>query len=186
MMSVKGLAPLYRDSHELPWIPFTPYSTSVKLKLLKIDPVTGQVITLLHVPGGEGLGVHNHHGMVIVYTVQGAWRYLEHEWTAKAGDFVYETAGSQHTLIAEPGEDLVAFIVIEGALEFVLSFQLRPLQGSGWLLVDGIVTLVLAAMIGSAWPISSVWAVGTLVGVSMFSSGITRLMLSAAVRQTVA
>jgi uncharacterized membrane protein HdeD (DUF308 family) len=44
---------------------------------------------------------------------------------------------------------------------------------------------VLAAMIGSAWPISSVWAIGTLVGVSMFFSGITRLMLSAAVRRIV-
>ena len=119
MMSVKGLAPFYRNSHDLPWIPFTPYSATVKLKLLKIDPVTGQVVALLQVPGGEGLGVHNHYGTVIVYTVQGAWRYLEHEWTAKAGDFVYETAGSQHTLIAEPGEDLVAFIVIEGALEFL-------------------------------------------------------------------
>jgi quercetin dioxygenase-like cupin family protein len=119
MMSVKGLAPLYRNSHELPWIPFTPYSTAVKLKLLQVNPVTGQVITLLQVPGGEGLGVHNHHGTVIVYTVQGAWRYLEHEWTAKAGDFVYETAGSQHTFLAEPGEDVVAFIVIEGALEFL-------------------------------------------------------------------
>ena len=119
MMSVKGLAPFYRNSHDLPWIPFTPYSATVKLKLLKIDPVTGQVVALLQVPGGEGLGVHNHHGTVIVYTVQGAWRYLEHGWTAKAGDFVYETAGSQHTLLAEPGEDLVAFIVIEGRLEFI-------------------------------------------------------------------
>jgi hypothetical protein len=40
--------------------------------------------------------------------------------------------------------------------------------------------------IGSAWPISSVWAIGTLVGVSMFFSGITRLMLSVAVRRIVA
>ena len=80
MMSVKGLAPLYRNSRDLPWIPFTPYSASVKL--LQVNPVTGQVITLLRVPGGEGLGVHNHDGTVIVYTVQGAWRYLEHGWTA--------------------------------------------------------------------------------------------------------
>jgi uncharacterized membrane protein HdeD (DUF308 family) len=71
-------------------------------------------------------------------------------------------------------------------LEFVLSVQLRPLPGSGWLLVDGIVTLLLAVMIGIGWPISSVWAIGTLVGVSMFFSGITRLMLSAAVRRIVA
>jgi uncharacterized membrane protein HdeD (DUF308 family) len=81
---------------------------------------------------------------------------------------------------------LAIYLVIEGVLEFILSFQLRPAPGSGWLLFDGIVTLVLAAMIGSAWPISSVWAVGTLVGVSMFFSGITRLMLSVAVRRTVA
>ena len=90
-------------------------------------------------------------------------------------------------LLAQPGAGLASltlalafYLVFEGVLEFVLSFQLRPLPGSGWLLFDGIVTLVLAAMIGSAWPISSVWAIGTLVGVSMFFSGITRLMLSVA------
>lgn len=81
---------------------------------------------------------------------------------------------------------LVFYLVLEGVLEFVLSFQLRPLPGRGWLLFDGIVTLVLAAVIGSAWPISSVWAIGTLVGVSMFFSGITRLMLSVAARRIVA
>ena len=81
---------------------------------------------------------------------------------------------------------LTFYLVLEGVLEFVLSFQLRPLPGSGWLLFDGIVTLLLAAMIGSAWPISSVWAIGTLVGVSMFFSGITRLMLSVAVRRIAA
>ncbi|MBV8229966.1 MAG: 2,4'-dihydroxyacetophenone dioxygenase family protein [Planctomycetaceae bacterium] len=119
MMSVQGLAPLHRNSRDLPWVPFTPYSTTVKLKLLQVNPVTGQVITMFHVPGGEVLGVHDHHGAVIVYTVQGAWRYLEHQWTARAGDLVYETAGSRHTFLAEPGEDMVAFIVIEGALEFL-------------------------------------------------------------------
>ena len=119
MISVKGLPPLYRSSRQLPWMPFTPYSAAVKVKLLKVDRVTGQAVTMLHVPAGEGLGVHNHYGTVIVYTVQGAWRYLEHDWIAKAGDLVYETAGSQHTFLAEPGEDVVAFIVLEGALEFI-------------------------------------------------------------------
>jgi uncharacterized membrane protein HdeD (DUF308 family) len=44
---------------------------------------------------------------------------------------------------------------------------------------------VLAVMIWSTWPSSSVWVVGTLVGISMFFSGITRLMLSMAVRRIV-
>jgi uncharacterized membrane protein HdeD (DUF308 family) len=78
------------------------------------------------------------------------------------------------------------YLLMEGVLESVLSFQLRPLPGSGWLLVDGIVTLVLAVMIWSTWPSSAAWVVGTLVGISMLFSGITRLMLSIAVRRIVA
>ena len=80
---------------------------------------------------------------------------------------------------------IAIYLLIEGALEFVLSFQLRPAPGSGWLLVDGIITLVLAVMIWSTWPSSALWIVGTLVGISMFFSGITRLMLSMAVRRIV-
>ena len=77
------------------------------------------------------------------------------------------------------------YLSAEGVLEFILSFQLRPAPGTGWLLVDGIVTLVLAAMIWSLWPSSTAWAIGTLVGISMLFSGITRLMLSLAVRRIV-
>jgi len=81
---------------------------------------------------------------------------------------------------------IAIYLLIAGVLEFVLSFQLRPAPGSGWLLVDGIITLVLAVMIWSTWPSSALWVVGTLVGISMFFSGITRLMLSMAVRRIVA
>ena len=44
------------------------------------------------------------------------------------------------------------YLFVEGVLEFILSFQLRPWPGAGWLLVDGIVTFILAAMIWSTWP----------------------------------
>jgi uncharacterized membrane protein HdeD (DUF308 family) len=78
------------------------------------------------------------------------------------------------------------YLFVEGVLEFILSLQLRPAPGSGWLLVDGIVTLVLAVMIWSTWPSSAAWVIGTLVGISMLFSGITRLMLSLAVRKITA
>jgi len=81
---------------------------------------------------------------------------------------------------------VAVYLFVEGILEFVLSFQLRPAPGSGWLLVDGIITLVLAVMIWSTWPSSAAWVVGTLIGISMLFSGITRLMLSLAVRRVVA
>jgi uncharacterized membrane protein HdeD (DUF308 family) len=80
---------------------------------------------------------------------------------------------------------LAVYLVFEGALEFILAFYLRPLPGSGWLLFDGVVTLLLAVLIWRGWPTSSTWVVGTLVGLSMFFSGLTRLMLSLSVRGVV-
>jgi uncharacterized membrane protein HdeD (DUF308 family) len=81
---------------------------------------------------------------------------------------------------------LAIYLLAEGVLEFILSFQLRPLPGAGWLLVDGVVTFILAAMIWSTWPWNTVWVIGTLVGISIFFSGITRLMLSLALRKALA
>ena len=81
---------------------------------------------------------------------------------------------------------LALYLAVEGVLELVLSFQLRPAPGVGWLLVDGVVTLALAAMIAAAWPSSAVWTIGTLVGISMLFSGITRLMISLQVRRLTA
>lgn len=81
---------------------------------------------------------------------------------------------------------IALYLFVEGVLEFVLWSRLRGIPGSGWLIVDGIVTLVLAAMIWSTWPSSAVWVVGTLIGISMLFSGITRLMLSVAARRILA
>lgn len=73
---------------------------------------------------------------------------------------------------------LAIYLLLEAILEFVLGFTLRPLPGSGWLVFDGIVTLVLAVLIWRTWPSSTSWVIGTLVGISMLFSGASRLMLS--------
>jgi len=78
---------------------------------------------------------------------------------------------------------LASLFVVEGILDVALFFKMRPLQGSGWVLLDGIITLALGLMIYMRWPSSSAWAIGTLVGVSLIISGVTRVMLSLAVRK---
>ena len=126
--------------------------------------------------------------------------HLAFAWRAgRAGAVIWEIllgivyGGIGFYLLASPVGGLASltlavamYLLIEGVLEFVLSLQLRPAPGSGWLLADGIITLVLAVMIWSTWPSSALWVVGTLVGISMFFSGITRLMLSMAVRRMTA
>ena len=81
---------------------------------------------------------------------------------------------------------LAIYLLAEGVLEFVLSFQLRPLPGSGWLLFDGVITVILAMMIWRTWPSSTEWVIGTLVGISMLFSGVTCLMLSLGARNVIA
>jgi len=75
------------------------------------------------------------------------------------------------------------YLLVEGILEFVLSYMLRSMPGAGWLLFDGIVTEILAFMIWRTWPWSSDWAIGTLVGVSMVFGGVSRLMISLMARR---
>lgn len=73
---------------------------------------------------------------------------------------------------------LAFYLFFEGIFEIVAFFQVRPRHGAGWLLFDGLITLLLAIMIWRQWPFSSVWAIGTLIGISMLFSGFSRLMLS--------
>ncbi len=78
---------------------------------------------------------------------------------------------------------LAVYLFFEGVVEIIQFFQLRPRHGAGWLLVDAAVTLILAIMIWRSWPASTVWVIGTLVGISMIFSGFSRLMLSLAARR---
>ena len=78
---------------------------------------------------------------------------------------------------------LASLFLIEGVLDIVLFVKMRSVGGSTWVLLDGIITLLLGLMIYMQWPSSSAWAIGTLVGVGMIISGVTRVMMSLAVRR---
>jgi uncharacterized membrane protein HdeD (DUF308 family) len=78
---------------------------------------------------------------------------------------------------------LASLFLIEGIFDIGLFFRVRAMHGSSWVLIDGLVTLVLGVMIYMQWPGSSAWAIGTLVGASLIISGVTRVMLSFAVRK---
>jgi uncharacterized membrane protein HdeD (DUF308 family) len=81
---------------------------------------------------------------------------------------------------------LAIYLFVEGALEFMLSFRLRPMAGSNWLLFDGIITVIVAVLIWRTWPSSTEWVIGTLVGISMLFSGVSRLVLSLSARRVLA
>lgn len=73
---------------------------------------------------------------------------------------------------------LGSFLVAEGVFELILAFRLRGQQNWTSVLVNGIITLLLGAMIWFQWPFNAPWVIGTLVGVSVLFTGISRVMLS--------
>ncbi|MDX2100348.1 MAG: HdeD family acid-resistance protein [Leptolyngbyaceae cyanobacterium bins.59] len=73
---------------------------------------------------------------------------------------------------------LGSFLLMEGTFNLILAFRLRPQQNWTWVLGDGIVTLFLGALIWFQWPGNAPWLLGTLVGASIVTSGISRIMVS--------
>ena len=149
------------------------------------------------VPAGAGIAVAVLVGWMLIFS---GGAHLAFAWqTRTAGVFIWElllgilygAAGAYVLLqpvtgLASLTLALAVYLFAEGIFEFILSFALGPLPGSSWLMLDGIVTLILAVMIWRTWPSSAEWVIGTLVGVSMLFSGLTRLMLSLAARRMVA
>jgi len=78
---------------------------------------------------------------------------------------------------------LAGIILMEAAFELVVYFRSRGQSGSGWLLVNAVITLLLGGLIWFHWPWSSVWAIGTLVGVNLIMTGFSRLMFGMAARK---
>lgn len=77
-----------------------------------------------------------------------------------------------------------SFLLTEGVFELILAFKLRPQQNWTWVLGDGIITLILGAMIWFQWPFNAPWLIGTLLGVSVLFTGVSRTMLSLNGRST--
>jgi uncharacterized membrane protein HdeD (DUF308 family) len=73
---------------------------------------------------------------------------------------------------------LAGYLVTEGVFELILAFRLRPQKNWGWVLFNGIVTIVLGGMVWYQWPFDAPWLLGTLVGASVLFTGVSRIALS--------
>ena len=167
-------------------------ATGMSIGLAVVMIVLGFLAVAL--PLATGIGISIMVGWIVVF---GGFTYLAYAFAAKgAGAFlwrlligiVYVFGGFY--LVFHPGLALesltlvlAAVLLAEGVLQVIVFFQFRSLPGSGWILFDGITTVLLGFLIGYPWPFSSAWAIGTLVGINLLMSGFTRLMYSVAARK---
>jgi uncharacterized membrane protein HdeD (DUF308 family) len=77
---------------------------------------------------------------------------------------------------------LAIFLLLEGILELALYFVLKRFRHSVWVLIDGIGTLILGILMVMQWPPATPEIIGTLIGISLMLSAVSRVALSLAVR----
>jgi 2,4'-dihydroxyacetophenone dioxygenase len=96
---------------------FLPISETVSSRPVWISPQRNQWADILMAKSAGLVNRHYHPHQIFAYTISGKWGYLEHDWTATAGDFVYEAPGEGHTLIAyDSPEPMKVFFVVSGPL----------------------------------------------------------------------
>ena len=69
---------------------FVPFTETVSSRPLWISPSQNKWCDILMAKSAGLVNRHYHPHEVFAYTISGKWGYLEHDWTATAGDFIYE------------------------------------------------------------------------------------------------
>ena len=113
-LSLNDLVETALPEDERLWVP---QSDTVDFRPLLFNTTNGEWINLLRVRGGGQLGRHRHASPVYGYVLKGTWRYLEHDWVAREGMFVYEPPGEIHTLVVEEGaEPMITMFHVLGSV----------------------------------------------------------------------
>ncbi len=86
---------IHLGDDEVPWVDLPDGS---KLKLVMANTSEGLWIVRNLFQPGFNVQRHKHTGPVFGYTLSGAWKYAEYDYVNRAGSFLYEEAGSVHTL----------------------------------------------------------------------------------------
>jgi quercetin dioxygenase-like cupin family protein len=121
ILPAKGIVPELAiaaiPDDERVWVPQAP---DVWFRPLLLNTVNGGWCNLLRVRRSGILSRHRHPMLVVGYVIKGRWRYLEHDWVAEEGSFVYEPPGETHTLVVpEDCAEMITFFNIAGAMIYL-------------------------------------------------------------------
>jgi hypothetical protein len=78
---------------------------------------------------------------------------------------------------------LAVYFFVDGISEIIAALKIKPDQGWGWVLFNGVIALLLGIMIWRQWPMSGQWAIGVLVGVHILITGWTMIVLGTGARR---
>ncbi|HEV3240901.1 MAG TPA: DUF308 domain-containing protein [Casimicrobiaceae bacterium] len=77
---------------------------------------------------------------------------------------------------------VAALLTAAGVVEIGLALKIKPHKGWGWLLANGIVSILFAILIAIGWPLGSLVLIGYLVGFQIITCGVARIAFAMAAR----
>ncbi|WP_254508075.1 2,4'-dihydroxyacetophenone dioxygenase family protein [Anatilimnocola floriformis] len=105
--------PAIPDDERL-WVP---QAKGVWFRPLFFNTVSGEWVNLLRVRRSGVLSRHRHPAPVHGFVLKGEWRYLEHDWVAREGTYVFEPPGEVHTLVVDDDcAEMITLFHVCGAL----------------------------------------------------------------------
>jgi uncharacterized membrane protein HdeD (DUF308 family) len=81
---------------------------------------------------------------------------------------------------------LAMLLFVEAGIDLVAYSAQRREPGAVWLLVNAFVTALLGTLIAMHWPAMTAWVIGTMLGLNLLTTGVSRLMLGMAARNVAA
>jgi uncharacterized membrane protein HdeD (DUF308 family) len=115
------------------------------------------------------------------------WHGFRDRWVAWLKPFVLIAIGLLILLnplagTAALGLMLAVYFLFDGFSGVGSAWEMRPQKGWGWLMFNGVTSLLLAAILILGWPFSSAWLIGLFIGISLFIDGVSLLMIYLALR----
>ncbi|MFL2654950.1 MAG: 2,4'-dihydroxyacetophenone dioxygenase family protein [Alphaproteobacteria bacterium] len=95
------------------WVPIGPGRWS---RPLCLNVSQGYWVHFIKVTEPGIISRHRHPAPVHGFVVEGKWRYLERNWEATAGSYLYEPPGDVHTLVVDEGDSMITLFHNTGAL----------------------------------------------------------------------
>jgi uncharacterized membrane protein HdeD (DUF308 family) len=78
---------------------------------------------------------------------------------------------------------LAAVLIAVGVSRVMMALQHRGQTGWGWLVLSGVISIALGAMIVAKWPMSGMWVIGLFVAIELIFNGWAYLFVALAARR---
>ena len=102
---------------EREWVP---QADNVWFRPLCLNRSQGYWVNLLRVRRAGVLSRHRHPQAVHGFVLKGRWHYLEHDWIAEEGGYVFEPPGETHTLVVpDDVEEMITLFQVNGVMYYV-------------------------------------------------------------------